>query len=51
MTLLLFGLEKIFKVYHLFTLESHPYPPPGAHLPHMNKFRSLPPKDDPYQVW
>ena len=52
MTLLLLVLEKkIYKVCPLFTLWGPAPGPPGVHLPHMNNFRSLPPKDDPKQVW
>ena len=48
LTALFWGLEKkIFKDYPLFPLGAVPL----GHMLHMNNFWSLPPKNDPHQVW
>ena len=48
-SLLLLGMEK--RILEVTPLGALPLGPPGGHLLHMNKFGSLPPEDDPSQVW
>ena len=46
-----FWRRRFLKFAPFLPFGAPPLGPPGVHLPHMNNFGSLPPKDDPHQVW
>ena len=43
--------RRFLKFTPFFPLGALPLGPPGGHMLPMNNFGSLPPKDDPHQVW
>ena len=43
--------RRFLKFTPFFPLGALPLGPPGGHMLPMNNFGSLPPTDDPHQVW